>query len=56
MKLIFVYNASATKAGCLLASANKFFSPNTYKCDLCNLTFGVFLKIKNGKPSGNLQI
>ena len=46
MKLIFVYNASATKAGWLLASAHKFFSPNTYKCDLCSLTFGVFFENK----------
>ena len=46
MKLIFVYNVSATKAVWLLASAHKFFSPNTYKCDLCNLTFGVFSEKK----------
>jgi len=44
MKLIFVYNASHTRAGSLLASAHKFFSPNTYRCDLCSLTFGVFFE------------
>jgi hypothetical protein len=49
MKLIFVYNASVTKAGWLLASAHKFFSPNTYKCDLCSLTFGVFFEKRRWK-------
>ena len=44
MKLIFVSNASHTRAGSLLASAHKFFSPNTYRCDLCSLTFGVFFE------------
>ena len=44
MKLIFVYNASHTRAASLLASAHKFFSPNTYRCDLCSLTFGVFFE------------
>jgi hypothetical protein len=59
MKLIFVYNASATKAGWLLASAHKFFSPNTYKCDLCSLTFGVFSENKKWKTfrkSTNLEM
>jgi len=59
MKLIFVYNASAKKAGWLLASAHKFFSPNTYKCDLCNLTFGVFSENKKWKAfrkSSNLEM
>ena len=44
MKLIFVYNASHTRAASLLASAHKFFSPNTYRCDSCSLTFGVFFE------------
>ena len=59
MKLIFVYNASATKAGWLLASAHKFFSPNTYKCDLCSLTFGAFFENKKWKTfrkSTNLEM
>ena len=59
MKLIFVYNASATKAGWLLASAYKFFSPNTYKCDLCSLTFGIFSENKKWKAfrkSTNLEM
>ena len=49
MKLIFVYNATSSKAGSLLASAHKFFSPNTYKCDLCSLTFGVFFEKRRWK-------
>ena len=49
MKLIFVYNATSGKAGSLLASAHKFFSPNTYECDLCSLTFGVFSENKKWK-------
>lgn len=49
MKLIFVYNASATNEGSLLASAHKFFSPNSYQCDLCSLTFGVFTENRHWK-------
>jgi hypothetical protein len=59
MKLIFVYNANAIRSGSLMVSAHKFFSPNTYKCDLCSLTFGVFFEKRRWKifrKSTNLEM
>jgi hypothetical protein len=41
-KLIFVYNANSGKLNALLDSAHKIVSPDTYECQLCDLTFGVF--------------
>ena len=41
-QLIFVYNANSGKINSLLDSAHKIVSPNTYKCQLCDLTHGIF--------------
>lgn len=40
-KLIFVYNANSGKRNALMDSMHKVFSPSTYDCKLCDITFGV---------------
>ncbi|MGB5942873.1 MAG: GTPase [Leeuwenhoekiella sp.] len=40
--MIFIYNAKSGKGQALLDSAHKFFSPKTYPCSLCELTYGTF--------------
>jgi len=41
-KLIFIYNADAGLQNMIMDSAHKIFSPDTYECSLCNITYGVF--------------
>lgn len=41
-KLIFVYNADSGKWNAYLDMAHKVFSPATYPCSLCDLTYGIF--------------
>lgn len=41
-KLIFVYNADAGYFNMVADIAHKIFSPATYPCSLCDLTYGVF--------------
>jgi hypothetical protein len=45
-RLIFVYNASSGLRNALVDGAHKVLSPDTYQCNLCDLTYGVF-KEKN---------
>lgn len=40
-KLVFVYNADSGAKNALLDSMHKVFSPSTYDCNLCDITFGV---------------
>ncbi|TAI46881.1 GTPase [Flagellimonas allohymeniacidonis] len=40
-KLIFVYNANSGARNAILDSMHKVFSPATYDCNLCDITFGV---------------
>jgi hypothetical protein len=40
-KLIFVYNADSGYWNMWLDIAHKVFSPDTYPCSLCDLTYGV---------------
>ena len=40
-KVVFVYNANSGKKNALLDSMHKVFSPSTYDCNLCDITFGV---------------
>ncbi|WP_340200152.1 GTPase [Ascidiimonas sp. W6] len=47
--LIFVYNANSGKANTLLDVYHKMVSPETYKCNLCKLTHGVFTEHKQWK-------
>jgi hypothetical protein len=41
MKLVLVYNADSGFFNALADSAHKLFSPSTYNCRLCKLTFGL---------------
>ena len=45
-KLIFIYNAKSGKLNALLDTAHKIFSPGTYECNLCALTFDNFSENK----------
>ncbi|MBC8046814.1 MAG: hypothetical protein H7Y00_08465 [Fimbriimonadaceae bacterium] len=45
-KIIFVYNANSGKINGLLDSLHKIFSPSTYDCNLCAITYSNF-KIKD---------
>jgi hypothetical protein len=42
MKLIFVYNADSGLLNKLMDIGHKKIEPETYTCNLCNLTFGNF--------------
>jgi len=42
MNLIFVYNADSGVFNTLSDIAHKLLSPDTYQCNLCNLTHGYF--------------
>lgn len=42
MKLIFVYNANSGKRNALIDAGHKLFSPSTYPCSLCALTYDTF--------------
>jgi len=48
-RLIFIYNADSGMRNTLLDGAHKALSPNTYKCNLCDLTYGVFKERKAWK-------
>lgn len=39
-KLIFVYNSDSGLKNTIMDSAHKIFSPKTYPCKLCELTYG----------------
>jgi hypothetical protein len=39
-KLIFVYNADSGFKNLMIDAAHKIFSPKTYPCKLCDLTYG----------------
>jgi hypothetical protein len=41
-KLIFVYNADSGFKNLMIDVAHKVFSPQTYPCKLCDLTYGKF--------------
>ncbi|MEO6037060.1 MAG: hypothetical protein ABIQ93_01525 [Saprospiraceae bacterium] len=42
MKLIFVYNADSGFFSVAADMAHKIFSPATYPCSLCDITYGIF--------------
>jgi hypothetical protein len=42
MKLLFVYDANSGKLNALFDAAHKLFSPTTYQCSLCDLTYNTF--------------
>lgn len=45
-KLLFIYNANSGRRNALLDSMHKVFSPSTYDCRLCEITFGVLTENK----------
>ena len=53
IKLIFVYNANSGKLDALFDAGHKLFSPGTYQCDLCALTFDTFTENKIWKTFRN---
>lgn len=42
MNLVFIYNADSGVFNTLTDIAHKLLSPDTYQCNLCNLTHGYF--------------
>ena len=48
-RLIFIYNADSGLRNSILDGAYKALSPNTYQCNLCDLTYGVFKERKAWK-------
>jgi hypothetical protein len=49
MKLIFIYNANSGKLNLYKDIAHKIFSPQTYPCSLCAITFGVLKENESWK-------
>jgi hypothetical protein len=47
--LIFVYNANPGAGNAFLDSIQKVFSPKTYDCRLCQLTYGVIAENRTWK-------
>lgn len=47
--IIFVYNADSGKANAFLDSLHKIASPDSYDCNLCKLTHGVFSEKREWK-------
>lgn len=48
-KLLFIYNANSGKVNGYLDALHKLVSPQTYSCNLCGITFGVFTENKAWK-------
>lgn len=40
-KILFIYNANSGARNAVLDSMHKVFSPSTYDCKLCDITYGV---------------
>lgn len=40
-KIIFVYNANSGTRNAVMDGMHKVFSPSTYECKLCDITYGV---------------
>ena len=47
--LVFVYNADSGFFNAVFDTAHKAFSPNTYECNLCALTYSTFRMRKSWK-------
>ena len=48
-KLLFVYNANSGTRNAILDGMHKVFSPKTYDCKLCDITYGVFTENQTWK-------
>ncbi|WP_431127387.1 GTPase [Flagellimonas flava] len=58
-ELVFVYNANSGGRNAILDSMHKVFSPSTYQCSLCDITFGLISENKEWKKfreESNLQM
>ena len=53
--LLIVYNADRGFFNAVSASAHKLISPNTYKCPLCEHTFGITGMLKPWKEYLDIQ-
>ena len=49
MELIFVYNADSGLLNTLMDIGHKIIKPETYTCNLCDLTFGHFTENQKWK-------
>ncbi|MEN8257178.1 MAG: GTPase [Thermodesulfobacteriota bacterium] len=49
MELIFVYNADSGFMGKMLDIGHKIINPETYTCNLCEMTFDTFSENKKWK-------
>jgi hypothetical protein len=49
MKIIFVYNANSGLVNSFLDIGHKILSPQTYECNLCDITYGVLTERKEWK-------
>jgi hypothetical protein len=49
MKLIFVYNADSGFVSSMLDIGHKIVNPETYSCNLCQMTFDTFSENKTWK-------
>ncbi len=49
LKLLFIYNTNSGSRNAILDSLHKVFSPQTYDCKLCDITFGLVLENKTWK-------
>ncbi len=49
MKIIFVYNANSGVMNTILNIRHKILSPDTYECNLCNITYGILKENKEWK-------
>ncbi|XLS29970.1 GTPase [Flavobacteriaceae bacterium M23B6Z8] len=48
-QLIFIYNANSGKGNALVDIYHKIAHPESYSCDLCKLTHGIFTEKKKWK-------
>lgn len=48
-EFLFVYNANSGARNAVLDSMHKVFSPSTYQCNLCDITFGLVSENKEWK-------
>lgn len=49
MEIIMIYNAQSGLKNTIVDGLHKIFSPSTYPCDLCALTYGHFSEKSNWK-------
>lgn len=48
-KILFIYNANSGARNAVMDSMHKVFSPSTYDCKLCDITYGVISENRTWK-------